>query len=183
MGQNLTVHTIGHSNHSIEEFVALLKKYAIQVVVDVRSAPYSRFAPHFNQTSLELLLNENDLQYLFAGKFLGGRPTDPACYRDGVVPVGKADYLALVDYPAVAQQEWYQRGVRRLLDIAAEQATAVMCSEEDPRRCHRHHLIEHSLREHGVSVQHIRRNGMLDPTETDPSPSPAAQLALQGIDA
>ena len=164
MGDKMRVYSVGHSNLSTNVFLALLEKFGIQTVVDVRSAPYSRFAPHFNQSCLNRLLNEHGIQYFFAGKVLGGRPTDPDCYRTGVVPEGKADYLTLVDYPAVARQDWYQRGVKRLLDIAAKQATAVMCSEEDPHRCHRHHLIEPSLREHGVELLHIRRNGSLEIT-------------------
>ena len=181
MTEHLAVYTIGHSNHSGDTFLALLREHGVQAVVDVRSAPYSQFAPHFNRSNLSLLLGKEGIKYLFAGKVLGGRPTDPACYRAGVVPEGKADFLTLVDYPTVARQEWYRRGVRRLLDIATEQVTAVMCSEEDPRRCHRHHLIEPSLSEQGIELRHIRRNGAFETfgtIDTEASSAGVEQLAL-----
>jgi uncharacterized protein (DUF488 family) len=181
VAEQIAVYTIGHSNHSSDTFLALLREHGIQAVVDVRSAPYSQFAPHFNRPSLSRMLGKEGIQYLFAGKVLGGRPTDPACYLAGVVPERKADYLTLVDYPTVARQEWYRRGVRRLLDIAAEQVTAVMCSEEDPRRCHRYHLIEPSLSEEGIELRHIRRNGAIESIgtiDTEASSAGVEQLAL-----
>jgi uncharacterized protein (DUF488 family) len=159
MDSDSRIFTIGHSNHAAPVFLKLLKTYLIEVVVDVRSAPFSRFAPHFNRNELENALATHGIEYRFAGELLGGRPVDPVCYRNGVVPEGKADYLSLVDYDTVARQSWYQRGVARLLEIAAEYPTAVMCSEEDPERCHRHHLIAPSLHERGFAVLHIRRDG------------------------
>ena len=176
----LTVFTIGHSTHESDAFLALLRHYRLETVVDVRSAPYSRYAPHFSRGAFCALLGEAGIRYIWVGEALGGRPDDPACYRDGIVRKGH------VDYGAMARQASYQRGVQHLLESAANGPIVVMCSEEDPRRCHRHHLIEHSLRDHGVSVLHIRRDGLLetiDPEETAPSASPIAQLHLQGIEA
>ena len=71
--------------------------------------------------------------------------------------------------------------MKRLLDIAAEQVTAVMCSEEDPRRCHRYHLIEPSLAVQGIELRHIRRNGALETIgtiDTEASSAGGEQLAL-----
>jgi uncharacterized protein (DUF488 family) len=184
MAEPILIFTIGHSNHPADHFLGLLQRHQIQAVIDVRTSPYSRFAPHFNGRALEQLLDPHGIEYVFAGEVLGGRPTDPMYYRTGVVPVGKADYLNLVDYPAVAQQRWYQRGVQRLLDIAATRLTAIMCSEEDPLRCHRHHLIENSVRGRGASVVHIRKDGSL--TTVAPGLTEAMQespqLALSGFD-
>lgn len=184
MAESFLVFTIGHSNHPPDRFLDLLERHSIQAVVDVRSVPYSRFAPHFNGPEIQMLLQQRGIQYAFAGEVLGGRPSDPMCYRDGVIPKGKADYLSLVDYPAIAQQRWFQRGVQRLLDIAATRATAIMCSEENPVRCHRHHLIEGSLRERGATVVHIRRDGALEtvePGEAGATAIPSPQLALTGF--
>ena len=177
-----TIFTIGHSNHETESFLALLRQYGLATLVDVRSAPYSRYAPHFSREALNALLDDAGIRYVWAGDTLGGRPDDPTCYRDGIVRKGN------VDYRAMARRTSYQAGVQRLLENAADGPTVVMCSEEDPRRCHRHHLIEHSLRDRGVSVRHIRRDGGLetiDPADAAPSESPIAQLALhlQGIEA
>lgn len=87
----LRVLTIGHSNHDPRVFLDLLRQHGPQTLVDVRSAPYSRYAPHFNRGSLDALLNDASIRYIWAGDTLGGRPDDPACYRDGVVALGNID--------------------------------------------------------------------------------------------
>jgi len=155
----ISVATIGHSNHAFDRLVALLAEHRIATVVDVRSSPYSRFLPQFNREDLAVGLARSGLVYAFAGEYLGGRPKDPACYKAGVVPDGKADYLSLVDYDAVAQQPWFLRGVARLRDLAAERPTTLLCAEEDPARCHRHHLIARDLVRRGATVVHIRGTG------------------------
>jgi uncharacterized protein (DUF488 family) len=184
MAESPVIFTIGHSNHSSDRFFDLLERHQIQAVVDVRSVPFSRFAPHFNGPELQLLLEQRGIQYVFAGEVLGGRPSDPIYYKNGAIPEGKADYLSIVDYPAIAQQPWYQRGVQRLVDIAATRSTAIMCSEENPLRCHRHHLIENSLRDRDAKVVHIRRDGTLETIrseETEPTAVQSPQLALTGF--
>ncbi len=153
--------TIGHSNHSIEKFIRLLEDNGVMTLVDVRTAPASRYNPQFNKEMLAASLDAKYIQYAFAGKFLGGRPSDPSCYKNRVLPGEGADYLHEVDYPEVMKKEWFIKGIARLLEMADEQTTAIMCSEEDPATCHRHHLIaKYILREHpGVKVVHIRGNG------------------------
>lgn len=162
------IFTIGHSNVPIEAFVAALRRHGVARVVDVRSTPYSQWTPWFNRAELERTLPAAAIAYAFAGEYLGGRPSDPACYHAGVVPAGEADYLALVDYEAVARTASYQRGLERLVAVAAEQPTAIMCSEEDPRRCHRHHLIAQSLLGRGLAVGHIRKDGTVEPAAVEP---------------
>ena len=163
------LYTIGHSNQSGEELVALLGAHGIGQVVDVRSVPFSRWTPQFNREALERMVAAHGIAYAFAGDYLGGRPTDPGCFYDGVVPEGEADYLSLVDYAEVARRPWYQRGLSRLLELADALPTAVMCSEEDPLRCHRHHLIAQTLLAQGRSVWHIRRGGALEPATAPPT--------------
>lgn len=155
--------TVGHSNHSLDRFLQLLAGAGIATLVDVRTAPMSRYNPHFNKPHLEQVLPQRQLRYVFAGKVLGGRPADPACYKRRVLPPDGADYLHEVDYPAVMQRAWFAQGIARLLQLAAEQTTAVMCSEENPAECHRHHLIaRYLLREHPqVDVRHLRGDGNL----------------------
>jgi uncharacterized protein (DUF488 family) len=103
-----------------------------------------------------------NIEYVFAGDYLGGRPTDPTCYKDGVVPDGKADYLKLVDYTEVMKRDWYQRGIQRLLEIASQRQTVIMCSEEDPMMCHRHQLLTQTLLKQGIPVWHIRSDGRVE---------------------
>jgi hypothetical protein len=157
----LTIYTIGHSNVPANKIVTLLKQYGIQVLVDVRSSPYSKYVPQFNREMFQSVLERDGLDYRFAGEYLGGRPKDPACYKNGQIPNGHADFLHLVDYPAVMTMDWYQKGIQRLLEIAADKPTVIMCSEEDPARCHRQHLISQTLLARGVEVLHIRLYGRL----------------------
>jgi uncharacterized protein (DUF488 family) len=154
--------TIGHSNHSLEKFIRLLEENRVMTLVDVRTAPASRYNPQFNRSNLEQVLpHQHNIQYVFAGKFLGGRPSDPTCYKSGVLPAEGADYLHEVDYPAVMEKSWFLKGSERLLELADEQTTAIFCSEEDPAQCHRHHLIaKYLMQAHpDVSVRHIRGDG------------------------
>jgi len=159
---SLQIFTIGHSNMEAADLVGLLKRHGIEALVDVRSAPYSQYTPQFNREALSVTLKERGIDYAFAGEYLGGRPKDPTCYKNGELPPPKAEYLKLVDYPEVAKRPWYRRGIARLLEIAGERPTAILCSEEDPGECHRHHLIAQTLMEKGVQVWHIRREGALE---------------------
>jgi uncharacterized protein (DUF488 family) len=155
------IFTIGHSAHSFDHFVNLLNDQSIVNLVDVRTAPASRFHTHFNKEILEHRLRQVDVQYAFAGKYLGGRPSDPTCYKQNVLPSAEADYLHEVNYPEVMKRKWFIDGIRRLLELADEDTTAIMCSEEDPALCHRHHLIAKYILQEipGVKVIHIRGDG------------------------
>ena len=157
----MKLYTIGHSNHSLEKLIRLLEDNGVMTVVDVRSAPYSRYNPHFGKENLESALSQRTIQYVFAGKYLGGRPPDPSCYKSRTLPGDGADYLHEVDYPEVMKREWFVKGIERLLELADEQTTAILCSEENPAECHRHHLIaKYILAAHPeVSVRHIRGDG------------------------
>jgi len=157
----MKLYTIGHSNHSLDKLVRLLEDNGVMQLVDVRTAPYSRYNPQFNRESLEGSLSVRNIQYAYAGKYLGGRPSDPSCYRSRALPAEDADYLREVDYPEVMKRPWFVQGIDRLLELADEQTTAIMCSEENPAECHRHHLIAQFLiAEHPeVDVRHIRGDG------------------------
>jgi uncharacterized protein (DUF488 family) len=176
--ESLELYTIGHSTLEMDDFLRLLKENYIQALVDVRSQPYSRYNPQFNHDSLKHAMAYANIDYVFAGEYLGGRPTDSTCYKDGVIPEGKADYLKLVDYGEVMKRDWYQRGIERLLQIAGERLTAIMCSEEDPMRCHRHHLITQTLLERGITVWHIRADGKVEEAKPLPEEVESRQLPL-----
>ena len=137
------IYTIGHSSHPIERFLGLLRR-RIVALVDVRSRPYSKHAPWFQKRPLERALAGAEIDYLFLGDELGGYD------------------LAPEDYARRATEEGFLRGVERLVALARERATAIMCAEEDPRRCHRHLLIAPALRERGIQVVHIRGDGRLE---------------------
>ena len=153
--------TIGHANHSIDKFIRLLEDNGIMVLVDVRTAPYSRFHPQFNKENLERVLYDHWMEYVYAGKYLGGRPSDPNLYKSRTLPEDGADYLHEVDYQEIMKRDWFIKAIERLLELADEQTTAIMCSEENPASCHRHHLIaKYLMANHPeVDVYHIRGDG------------------------
>ena len=177
---NNAIWTIGHSNRSIDEFVALLEAHGIAAIVDVRSAPYSRYASHFNRLDLEHALTQRGIAYRYEGKRLGGRPTEPHCYFAGVAPdqAERPDFLKLVDYDAVRQKPWFQEALNEVIQLGEDQRVALMCSEENPDYCHRHRLIGPALVARGIAVLHIRRDGSVHEASftksTEPAPIQAA---------
>jgi uncharacterized protein (DUF488 family) len=155
--------TIGHSAHASEKFINLLELHGIQTVVDVRSIPVSRFHPQFSKRNLSHSLARQEIQYVFLGQELGGRPSDPTCYAGGVLPERGAKPWPRPDYAQVVKRAWFIQGVEQLLHYVVDQPTAILCSEEDPARCHRHFLIAEYLGQHhpDIEVLHIRGNGTL----------------------
>lgn len=79
------IYTIGHSNHEIGTFLNLLSAANINMIVDVRSAPFSKMYPHFNQEILESTLKEKMIGYLFLGDLIGGRSRNRQDYEKGQV--------------------------------------------------------------------------------------------------
>lgn len=144
-----SIFTIGHSNHSAEKFVGLLKQHGIEVVADVRSQPYSRHAPHFNAKDIEAILWDNGIRRLFLGFELGGRPTAEAFY----------DADGRVDYARIERSRSFLDGIKQLESSIRDHKTALLCSEEDPVGCHRRLLVGHVLGERGIVVRHIRGDG------------------------
>jgi uncharacterized protein (DUF488 family) len=142
--------TIGHSNHPIERFLALLQRHGVEVVADVRSRPYSRFVPHFGKERLVRILADDRLGYLFLGQELGGKPVqdDP--------PQARLDYRARIEGPS------FRQGIETLLDAAADRPTALMCRERDPLDCHRLHLICRYLRPMALDIRHILPDGEVE---------------------
>ncbi len=144
----LSVLTVGHSNHSYERFLSLLRRAEVTAVADVRAAPFSRHSPHFNIQQLREELRLSNVAYVFLGKELGGRPRDRTFYCDNVA-----------DYEKMSTAEQFKRGLERLTAGAMKYRIALMCSERDPLDCHRCLLIGRALSERGVHVEHILENG------------------------
>ncbi|MEA2440134.1 MAG: hypothetical protein QOH76_1558 [Thermoleophilaceae bacterium] len=147
-----TLWTIGHSNTEVRDLVRDLQAHGIQAVADVRSWPRSRYAPWFDQEALSQTLKDAGIQYVWMGPELGGRPDDPALYQ----PDGK------VRYDLVAETELFRDGVRRLREGMEKMRVVIMCSEENPERCHRRLLVTRVLLGDGVAVRHIRRGGIVE---------------------
>lgn len=146
-----TLYSIGHSTHPLKDFLCLIKKYDIEVLADVRSSPYSRFAPQFNQVELKRDLRTEGIRYLFIGDQLGGRPTDETFY----------DKQGHVKYWLVAKSPFFVEGIRRLENGITRYRIAIMCSEENPLDCHRSLLIGRVMAGNGTDVLHIRAGGSI----------------------
>jgi uncharacterized protein (DUF488 family) len=146
-----TIHTIGHSNHEFADLLTLLRQHGIQMVVDVRSSPYSRYVPQANRETLSRALESAGIAYRWMGDRLGGKP-------EGAV----ADYDKLRASPA------FQQGLVDLLNLAAGHSTVLMCSEGDHRQCHRYKLITPALLDQSVHVLHIQPDGNLVDEDKEP---------------
>ena len=151
-GESGAILTVGHSNHALDDFLALLEGHAVTALADVRSAPYSRFLPHFNRSSLEEGLGARGIRYVYLGDALGGRPRDPSCYEDG-----------RIRYDRVAATESFRSGLVRVVQGAARYRVALMCAEAEPLDCHRTLLVARALDREGLHVEHILADGALEP--------------------
>ncbi len=156
------MYTIGHSNHPIDLLLDLLGRHEVDVLADVRSVPHSRFAPQYNCRALERALEAAGIRYLYLGAELGGRPEEPEL----------RDESGRVRYDLVAATPRFAAGMAHLMDVADEAQVAVMCSEEDPARCHRRLLVTPALTARGAQVRHIRKDGRVTvDADLDPAPT------------
>lgn len=149
--QHKLVLTVGHSTHSIDAFMQLLKRHRVTALADVRSAPFSRFNPQFNKDALVHDLKLHGIKYVFLGRELGARSNDPSCYEDG-----------RVQYSRLAHTDQFRQGIERVMRGAQEHLIALMCAEREPLECHRTLLVARALDMQGVSVAHILGNGRLE---------------------
>lgn len=146
------VYSIGHSVHTTDAFVALLKEVRIAAIADVRSAPYSRWQPQFNREALTANLEERGIGYVFLGLELGGRGAD-----DSV-----RDQDGRVQYHQIAESAAFRRGIKRVREGGERMRIALMCAEGEPLDCHRSLLISRMLEVQGTSVTHIHSDGRLE---------------------
>ena len=152
---NPRVFTIGHSNHALGRFLALLSRHSVTAVADVRSAPYSRFCPHFNRETLRSALRDTGIRYSYLGRELGGRSDDPSCYEDGQI-----------QYDRVARTDTFREGIARVVGAATSYRIALMCAEKEPLDCHRTLLVARALVAEGNGVVHILGNGEIEAHES-----------------
>ncbi|MGB7539676.1 MAG: DUF488 domain-containing protein [Anaerolineales bacterium] len=142
------VFTIGHSTRTAEEFLALLRRYGIQLVADVRSVPRSKRNPQFNRDTLPAALAAAGIRYVHMPELGGFRRPRP----DSPNPGWKNDsFRGFADY---MQTDEFRDGLEKLLAAARREKTAILCAEAVPWRCHRS-LIADALVFEGVPVEDI----------------------------
>ena len=148
MNDERIIYTIGHSNHTAREFLEILRAFGIKKLIDVRTIPRSRHNPQFDQARLKASLKKAGITYLHI-KALGGLRHASKDSRNtawtNLSFRGYADYM---------QTEEFQAGLARLLKSTPKKATAIMCAEAVPWRCHRS-LIGDALLVRAVSVEDI----------------------------
>ena len=145
----MRLYTVGHSNHSQDEFIRLLNTHRVNCVVDVRSVPVSSHNPQFNQEQLGWFLREKNIEYQFFGKELGARRMD-CINQDG-----------LVDFERAIHTTSFQDGVNKLMRLLDTKTVTLMCSEAEPLECHRFALVARFFHEHGVEVFHVLKDASL----------------------
>lgn len=142
------VFSIGHSDHDIEAFVALLVSHGISAIADVRASPYSRHQPQFSKASLVDAMRTAAIAYVYLGEELGGLPS--ARVRAQMRGVG---------YAAMAATALFQNGITRIQQGRTHHRIAVMCAEREPIDCHRALLVGRALAGRAVPVEHIHADG------------------------
>jgi uncharacterized protein (DUF488 family) len=150
------IYTIGHSTHPPDRFLSLLTQHGITALCDVRSNPYSRYNPQFNRENLQALLDAGGISYVYLGRELGARSSDPSCYEEGRIV-----------YHRLARTALFEAGIQRLREGLDDGfRIALMCAEKEPLECHRTILVSRHLAALGVPIQHIHAGGEIE-THTD----------------
>jgi uncharacterized protein (DUF488 family) len=165
----MRIWTIGHSTRAIDDFISLLKENEINLLVDVRAWPGSKRYPQFNKDTLAESLNAHRIRYEHFPELGGKRKSKPdsrnTAWRNASFR-GYADYM---------ETEQFQKGIERLLEVAAEaDPTAIMCAEAVWWRCHRS-LIADYLKARGVEVLHV-----LGANKVEPHPYTSASRIVNG---
>lgn len=127
------IFTVGHSNRTVDEFIELLRKHEISILIDVRRFPKSKFS-HFNGDELRLHLKKNGISYVFLGDLLGG------FRREG--------------YKVYMDSDAFRQGIGKLLEFCENYVCAIMCAERLYFKCHRRFISKY-LEELGWRVVHI----------------------------
>lgn len=151
----MKIFTIGHSTHSQEEFLSLLKEHKIKRLVDVRSYPGSNYVPIYNKETMSLWLKEAGIDYVHLPKLGGRRKKDK-----GLDPklIEGWTHSAFRNYAAYTFTKSYKEGIKNLIKLAQEKRTVMMCSEAVPWRCHRL-LVSNTLVNQGIKLEHIINKG------------------------
>ena len=151
----VTVYTVGHSTRALGEFLALLRHYRIEVLVDVRTFPRSRRFPHFNQVALRESLPGEGIDYLWL-KELDGRRHGPPAQDSPNLGLRTPGFRNYADHMLSAE---FQIAVAELREVASTRRLALMCAERLHWRCHRR-LVSDYLTARGESVRKKARSGV-----------------------
>jgi uncharacterized protein (DUF488 family) len=158
------IYTIGHSNRSLDAFVALLAGFGIETVVDVRTVPRSRTNPQFNTDTLPASLAPHRIEYVHV-KELGGLRSA----QKSVAPAinGAWDNASFHNYADHALGDPFRAALASLIERSRRERCVVMCAEAVWWRCHRRIITDHLLAR-GVPVIHVLGVGKSEPAVLTP---------------
>ncbi len=141
-----TIYTVGHNSLNFMQFMSLIQANNITHIVDIRSIPYSKYAPWSDKSRLADLLRPFKINYTYLGHKLGGKN----------IRSGKFSNQKRLPSQAV-----YNEGIKVLVELSMRSHLAIMCAEGDPGKCHRQHTIAQTLLESGAKVLHILKDGSI----------------------
>ncbi|HVT91042.1 MAG TPA: DUF488 domain-containing protein [Tepidisphaeraceae bacterium] len=160
--------TVGHSTRTIDEFLDLLRRHRIEILVDVRHFPGSMRFPHFHKSAMQQSLPAAGIRYEHMVELGGRRPARPDSHN---LALHNASFRGYADY---METQPFRDGINRLLEIARTARTAIMCSEAVWWRCHRSMIADY-LKAAGGQVVHI-----LNITKTQEHPYTSAAQIVDG---
>jgi uncharacterized protein (DUF488 family) len=157
----MTIYTIGHSTRPADEFIRILRTYAIRLLADIRTVPRSRRNSQYDQTELKRVLDGHKIAY----RHLAGLGGLRHARKDSLNTAWKnASFRGYADY---MQTQQFAAALDSLLEMAKEQTTAIMCAEAVPWRCHRS-LVGDALVIRGIDVQDIFSENIVRPHQLTP---------------
>jgi len=146
--QTREIWTIGHSTHSLDEFVSMLKSFNVEMIVDIRNYPGSKHYPHFNKEALAVSLPAAGIAYAHLKDLGGRRKTTANSPNTGwrlAAFRGYADYM---------ETDTFQAAIKELEYLGGKKRVAYMCAEAVWWSCHRS-LVSDYLKFHHWTVFHI----------------------------
>ena len=144
-----TIFTIGYTGFDIQNFIDTLKNHEINVVIDVRSSPYSERYPSYNKNTLETKLKENGIYYRNYVSEFGARQENKKFYSG-------EGYL---DFELFAKSEQFLSGVEKIKNsISKGYKVVLLCAEKEPIQCHRTILVSRAFSDAGYNIVHLMPN-------------------------
>lgn len=140
--------TVGHSTRTREELVELLRHYRIEILLDIRKIPYSRYNPQFNREEMMRAMPATGIRYEHCDDLGGILPSQDVVARAKSCSERSRGYASYMRTPEFA------RGLDRAFALASEGRVALMCAESDPSHCHRFWVAD-AIAERGAAVVHI----------------------------
>ena len=143
------IYTIGYSAFDIEHFIAVLKKYKINSLIDVRSQPHSSHYICYNRDNLETVMKKNKIIYRNYRDEFGARQTNEAFYTNGVM-----------DFEKFAMSQQFINGIEKIKKgIELNYTFVLMCAEKRPEECHRNILVARQFFIRGYEIRNIIEDG------------------------